>query len=202
MIANCASSLAHWRGDVAACMAQTRMALSWAEAAGDTAGTLKHRLNLANVALLAGDAAESAAQGRALVADLDRLEAPALQAMALSNLCAAQLRIGDLEGARGSAARSLTSSWLHGQAGFLLDHMALLAARRARHEAAARLLGYVDAWYASERHERETNEAESVREATELALGALGEAAFARERQVGAQLGEAEARALAQQVLD
>lgn len=201
MVANCASSLAHWRGDVHACLAHTRLALSLAQAAGDELGTLKHRLNLANVALLAGDAAESLAQGRAVVDDLERVEAPALLAMALGNLCAAQLRLGHTDAAHVSAVRSLPLSWLHGQAGFLLDHVTLLAARRGDHEAAARLLGYVDTWYAAEHHEREANEAASVHEAAELARAALGPASFEREREVGAHMSEDEARATAQRVL-
>lgn len=201
MVANCAGSLAHWRGDVQACLAQTRLALALAQAAGDELGALKHRLNLANVALLAGDAAESAALGHAVVADLERFEAPALLAMALGNLCAAQLRLGDTEAACASAARSLPLSWLHGQAGFLLDHVTLLAARRGDHEAAARLLGYVDTWYAAEHHEREANEAASVHEAAECARAALGPVSCAREREVGVHMSEDEARALARRVV-
>jgi len=198
-VPNCASSLAHWRGDIAQCLADTRAALELAQAAGDALGTLRHRLNLANVLLLAGDAAASIALGAALVADLDRTDAPALLAMALGNLCAAQLRTGDLAGAQVSAARSLSPSWLHGQAGFLLDHVVLVAARLGQCRDAARLLGFADAWYAAQRHEREANELQSVREATEIAVAALGNDEFARELAVGATMDEAQA--LAREVL-
>lgn len=200
-VPNCASSLAHWRGDMAQCLADTRAALALAQAAGDALGTLRHRLNLANVLLLAGDAAASVAFGAALVADLDRTDAPALLAMALGNLCAAQLRTGDLAGALTSAARSLSPSWLHGQAGFLLDHAVLLAARRGQCRDAARLLGFADAWYGAQRHERETNELQSVRDAIGIAVAALGDDDFAREHAAGATMDDAQAQALAREVL-
>ena len=125
---------------------------------------------------------------------------PSLLATALLNLCAAQLRGGDDAGARRSAARSLPLAWQYEQAGFLVDHLALLAARQGQADVATQLAAWSDGWYRANDHQREANEARARREADAIAHAALGRDAWARAAALGAALDDAAALELARSV--
>jgi hypothetical protein len=175
-------------------------ALELAQAAGDQRGALRHRLSLVDAALMAGDDAQAIMLGHDVVAQLGELDAPSLLATALLNLCAAQLRSSDDAGARRSAARSLPLAWQHEQAGFLVDHLALLAARQGQADVAAQLAAWSHVWYPAHGHQREANEARALQEASTLAREALGADGWARAAAQGAALDDAGALRLARSV--
>jgi len=195
-----AGCVAGFAADVAAYRREAQRALELAETAGDQRGALRHRLCLVDAALMAGDDAQAITLGHEVVARLSELEAPSLLAVALLNLCAAQMRIGDDAGARRSAARSLPLAWQHEQAGFLVDHLALLAARQGRAEAAAQLAVWSEGWYPAHGHQREANEARALGEASTIAREALGPDGWARAAGAAAALDDAQALQLARSV--
>jgi hypothetical protein len=91
--------------------------------------------------------------------------------------------------------------WHNGWAYLLLDAIALLVQRRGEHADAARLLGYASAWYVAHADQRQPNEAEVARlaqQALDRALGAPRSEALQRE---GAALNDAQARALATELV-
>lgn len=199
-LASRAGCVAGFAADVVSYRRDAQRALELAEAAGDQRGALRHRLSLVDAALMAGDDAQAITLGDDVVAQLGQLDAPSLLATALLNLCAAQLRRGDDAGARRSAARSLPLAWQHEQAGFLVDHLALLAARQGQHDAAAQLAAWSDVWYPAHGHQREANEARALQEAGTLARDALGPDGWARAAVQGAALDDARALALARAI--
>jgi len=199
-LASRAGCVAGFANDVPTYRREAQRALDLAQAAGDQRGALRHRLCLVDAALMAGDDAQAIALGHEVVAQLGELDAPSLLATALLNLCAAQLRSGDVAGARHSAARSLPLAWQHEQAGFLVDHLALLAARQGQHEAAAQLAAWSDVWYPAQGHQREANEVRALEQAAAMAREALGAQQWARAVAQGGALDDAGARAVAQVV--
>lgn len=116
--------------------------------------------NLADVALIEGNAAEAVRQGRALVARLGQRHR-VTRAIALGNLLLALLAVDDLSGAREVAVQfvDLARSLNHMYVGVTADPLALLAALERRHAAAARLLAFGDLTYAQDQQSREPNEA-------------------------------------------
>ncbi len=116
--------------------------------------------NLADVALIGGDAPEAVRLGRALLARLGRRHR-VTRAIALGNLLLALLALDEVAAAREVAtefvelARQLDFMYVSVTA----DALALLAALEQRLAAAAQLLAYGDAAYAHDRQHREPNEA-------------------------------------------
>lgn len=160
------ANLALGDGDLEAARAATRARLELASACGLQRDVNAALGNLADLALVAGDADEAVRLGRSLLARLRRRDA-ATRAMVQGNLLHALLAQGSDSEARIAAAevidklRPLGFMFLM----YICDALALLAAREERWPAAALLLGYADAAYAAQRQTRELNEARACEEA-------------------------------------
>jgi hypothetical protein len=149
----------HERGvDAARSANQRRLAL--AAASGCDRDIFAALGNLADIALIGGDAAEAARLGRALLERLGRRHR-VTRAIALGNLLLALLALDDAAAAREVAAEfiDLTRTLAFMYLGVTCDALALLAAQERRPADAARLLGHADASYRQDRQAREANEA-------------------------------------------
>ena len=126
--------------------------------------------NLADLALIAGDAAAAVERGRELLARLGRRHM-ATRAIALGNLLLALLAKRAPDDAREVLAQFIEVSRQLGDMYLMYaaDAMAWLGALEGRSQAAAMLLGYADAAYAAQSQPREPNEAS----AREMAWGLL-----------------------------
>jgi predicted ATPase/DNA-binding winged helix-turn-helix (wHTH) protein len=153
--------------------------------------------NLADLALCLGEADEAVRLGRELVARLRRGRNRYNLGFALGNLCAALIMIGDHAGALEAAQEALPLLRAEDQAIWLFDHLALLAARQGRLNAAARLQGYTDATRRANASVRDPCEMRAHREALEIIQGALGDDESARLQAEGALLAAAHAHAQA-----
>ncbi|MEO6743426.1 MAG: winged helix-turn-helix domain-containing protein [Caldimonas sp.] len=187
-------------GDAQGYRDASRRELAFAERAGADRAAAWSRLKLADAALMAGDIREAIELGRAAVDELRALDQPSNMGLALSNLCAALLLVGELAGARDAAAEALPLLWRNGWHYLLLDSLAYLAALDGLGEQGARLLGFADAWYAAHGDERQPNEATLERRAADTIASALGDEGCAQARAAGRALGDAEAQALAAEV--
>ena len=126
--------------------------------------------NLADLALIAGDANDAVERGRQLLQRLGRRQI-ATRAIALGNLMLALLEQKSIDEARRTQAEFVEVST---QLGYMYvmyaaDAMALLAAHEKRWRASASIAGYADAAYASQSQSREPNEAKA-RETTRAML--------------------------------
>ena len=97
-----------------------------------------------------------------------------------SNLAGYLLALGEVDEAEQAAKESLRDERsVGGRSNYVAwttHHMALIAAERGQFERAARLLGYLDAWYqASKEFHRDFNEQTSHDRASALVAGALAE---------------------------
>ena len=156
-IAGALASNSH-RIDAARAAHEARLAL--ATAAGSEREVNAALGNLADLALIAGDADEAVRRGRELLARLGRRHL-ATRAIALGNVLLALLAKEALADSRQVLAELVP---VVRQLGFMFlmyvaDAMALLAAHERRWTAAARLLGYADASYTAQEQPREPNEA-------------------------------------------
>lgn len=199
--ASAASGVAIHLGDGAEYRRVTRRELELAERAGAERAAAWARLKLADAALMADDLDEAVLLGELAVDALRGLDQPSNLGLALCNLCAARL-LGDRHGAAMAAEEALPLMWRAGWGYLLADSLALLAARAGLAEAAARLLGFADAWYVRHDDARQPNEAR-LAVAVESTMEALpGDSdALLRWRRQGRELDEAAARALAEDVL-
>lgn len=136
---------------------ETRLAL--AIAAGSDYEVNSALVNLADLALMAGDADEAVKRNRALLARLSRRHL-ASRAIALGNLIEALVTHGSLEQAHAVVPEFVdTTTRLEFMFGmFALDALALLAALEGRWGTAAHLLGYSDLAYAASHRDRGPNE--------------------------------------------
>lgn len=116
--------------------------------------------NLADLALMTGDADEAARLGRALLARLGTRQA-ATRAIALGNLLLAVLAQGRAAEARAVLAEfaDVSRQLGHLYVMYTADAMAWLATLEGRSDAAQRLVAYADAAYEAESQPREPNEA-------------------------------------------
>lgn len=153
--------LAMAQGQPALALQRLRHVLVISQQAGDP--SLATQLNIADMELLAGDAAAAVATGTALVEVLAAGRAMELLAVARINLAAAHLALDQLPQARElllpawRAAPNFDRPWPHLDGCHRLG--ALLAALEGRPEAAARLLGYADGLHRSARSASWGNEA-------------------------------------------
>jgi hypothetical protein len=176
-IASDAGQLEHSR-------ALTRARLELATACGSQRDVNAALGNLADLALMSGDADEAVRLGRSLLVRLRRRDA-ATRAIAQSNLLHALLAQGEAE-VNNKSARAVASDMLETlrQMDFLLqvsaaDALALLAAREGRWRAAAMLLGYSDASYAADGQARELNEERAHQAARALVAAHTAQPDFA-----------------------
>jgi len=195
--ASAAAGVAIHRGDAAAYRRASRAELDLAERAGAERAAAWARLKLADAALMASDHAEAIELGQLAADELRALDQPSNLGLALTNLCEALLLVDENERALAAAAEALPLMWHSGWAYLLLDAIALLAQRRGRPADAARVLGYASAWYAAHGDQRQPNEAEVARLAQQSLESTLGAPRCEGLQREGAGLSDAQARALA-----
>jgi len=164
-------------GDLPCAIAAWRQQLALMQ--GWDAERVQALLSLANAEQIGGDAATALPRLLESIAIARRIHMRAtLYSFLLPNLVAAQLALGDLASARGTAAEG----WLHARAqdaeAWWADHLALLAAREGRPRTAARLLGLADGGYERLKDARQALEVQSASAAEAAARKALGDVAF------------------------
>jgi len=186
--------VAQARGDMAACLDWTRRQVAVSEARGLSDGS--SIANLVDAELAAGNPAQAAETGVALVASLVGSRDESSLAYARINTSAALLALDEPQQARPHLRAGWSQAPLFDMQPYFADYMALLAALEGRPEAAARVAGYADTANARV-GERETNEATAYARAVQLARTALGDAAFERLHADGAVLRDADIEALA-----
>jgi len=197
--AKVAGGIASHAQDISAARAANLERLALAEACGSERDTFAALGNLADVALIGGNAAEAIARGRELLARLPRRHG-VTRAIALGNLLLALLAADDVEAAATAAldfcalTRQLDYLYLVSAA----DALALLAAMRNRETTGARLLAFADAVYAADRQTREPNEARARAEAWSRIEKKLAPEELRTELTLGAVLAPAQACALAE----
>ena len=188
------SFVAQARGDASACLDWTRRHVAMVLAAGRSDGS--QIANLVDGELAAGNPAQAARTGAALVAQLAGGRDEVYLAFARVNLSAALLALDE----PGQARPHLRAGWAQAAVfdlqPFFADYLALLAALEGRVEAAARLAGYANVGNARV-GEREPNEAAAWARAVQRARAALGDAAFDRLHAEGAALRDADIEAIA-----
>ncbi|WP_348273478.1 winged helix-turn-helix domain-containing protein [Piscinibacter sp. XHJ-5] len=190
-----------YRADVVGYRASVRDELRYAELAASPCQAVNARLNLADAALMAGDWDEAIELGRRVVEEVRTLDLPQMTAVAQLNLFAALLGKGDLPSARSAALEALPEAWRNKISGYICSHLSLLAARLSRYESAARLLGYVEAWFPARQLTLEPGEVRSTGLAAELVGAAMSPSAMASLRRAGANLTDTQAHALAEDLL-
>ncbi|MBI3149320.1 MAG: winged helix-turn-helix domain-containing protein [Betaproteobacteria bacterium] len=195
--AKVAGGIASHQQDVVAARAANLMRLSLAAACGSDRDSFAALGNLADIALIAGDAMEAVRRGKELLTKLPRRHG-VTRAIALGNLLLAELALDALADARGTAsefvqlARQLDYLYVTTTA----DGLALLAAREGRLGAAARLLAFADAAYIADHQAREPNEARARAATWALLQAGLPADDLAVALAQGAGLGPAQACAL------
>ena len=188
-------------GDVEAYRVGVREELALAEAAGADYAASLARYRLADAALMAGDVEDATTLGYAVVEEQRTRFARSKLGAALSNLCGALLMRDDLEAARMAAREAWPEMVATGGFGYLLAHLALLGVRLDRFEAAAQMLGRIDAWSEATQNSLES-EARSVQLAVEGMAAVLQAEELAELRAAGRLLSEEQTEALVQSVLE
>ena len=145
--------------------------------------------NLADVALIGGDAPEAVRLGRALLERLGRRHR-VTRVIALGNLLLALLASGDVGAGRVVATEFVD---LVSQLDFMYvsanaDALALFSALERRFAAAAQLLGYADAAFLQDQQQREPNEAQARERCLTLLESQCEPAALIEWLAQGAQL--------------
>ncbi|WP_395700192.1 ATP-binding protein [Aquabacterium sp.] len=184
--------------DVEATSAAAQRCLVLAQAMGDGAGINAALLNLADLALTAGRAADAVRHGLQLEQRLAGLRAAQSNlAFARLNLTAACLALDDTALARQVAQRGWPMAPLFDLQDSWSDSLSLLAALEKRPRCAALLRGYGDAAYARSGFTPEANEVRIAERGLALMQAQLDEATFTRLRAAGAHLADADVAALA-----
>ena len=118
------------------------------------------RLNLAELEFDMGNFDGALALARAIEAEPRVPHMKRFTFIALQNGAAYRLALGDIAGARAAAADALQLARGAATQHIMINiqHLATVAARTGQPHRAARLRGYVDAWYRSEGYERESTE--------------------------------------------
>lgn len=160
------------------------------------------RICCAEAALLSGNVEKAIRLTLASMAELRELGQPINLINALTNMSAAHAISGDLDSARAAALQAIRSPWQLEGAVSLFDQIGWLAARLGFHSQAGLILGFADRGYAVTQDARHTLAAREEREAVMLIEGAVGAAEHSRLRALGADLKEAQAEALAKEVLE
>jgi predicted ATPase/DNA-binding winged helix-turn-helix (wHTH) protein len=185
------------RGDFAQAMASDHLRDALLAQAGDSTHRLIAQINLMNVELAAGQAADAARRGVALRTQLRATRHVAALNTTELNLSAAYLAQDDAHTAREVAQSAWPQALLCDMQAYWADYLALIAALEGRMHAAAQLLGYSDAGYAAKQWTREVNEHRAVERAEQLVRGTLDAAAFDVERERGRGLADHQAQLVA-----
>lgn len=199
ILAKVAGGLASHAQDVAAARAANLNRLALAKACGSERDTFAALGNLADVALIADDPEEAIRRGRELLDRLPRRHG-VTRAIALGNLLLALLATSRVDEAASVAGQfcSLTRQLDYLYLSSAADALALLAAKRHQHKAAASLLAFADAAYAADHQAREPNEARARAQAWALIEEHLAPQELRAELLLGAALSPAQACALAE----
>jgi predicted ATPase/DNA-binding winged helix-turn-helix (wHTH) protein len=167
------------RGDIDHARVATRERLELGSQCGSRREVNSSLNNLADLALISGDALEAVRMCRLLMARLQPREA-STRVVTTGNLLNALLKLGDDAAARVAAGelvdvlRQIDFMFLM----YVADGLALLAVREGRLATAGRLVGYTDAAYQAQGQNRELNEAWAHGEVERL----LGQACTPAER--------------------
>ncbi len=183
---------AYHAGDVAGIEPLLRRWLLLAQEAGAPSDISAAQTNLADAALVRGDAAEAVRLNRELEARWSNSRRVRSLATVRLNLCSALLAHGDCVAARGVAEAGWPMAASQALQLFWTATLALLAAREGRSRAAALLAGCCESRMSAVGEVLESNEARSLAQAREFALLALGPTAFEAARAEGALLGDAQ----------
>ena len=135
-------------------------ALALSTSFGDREAAIGIRLNLAELEFYMGNFDRALELARAIEAEPRVPHMKRFIFVALQNGAAYRLALDDIAGARTAASDALLLARGAGTQHIMINihHLATVAARRAQPHRAARLRGYVDAWYRSEGSERESTE--------------------------------------------
>lgn len=135
-------------------------ALALSTSLGDREAAFGIRLNLAELEFDMGNVDRALELARAIEAEPRVPHMKRFIFVALQNGAAYRLALGDTAGARTAAVDALQLARGSGTQHTMINihHLATVAARSGQPHRAARLRGYVDAWYRSEGCERETTE--------------------------------------------
>jgi predicted ATPase len=155
-------------------------ALSLTTALGNSLEATALRGDLAELEFRAGNPARALEFVQVVAAAAREARAKRVEISARANAAAYQVVLGDIDGARLAAREALElARGAHPMdAAIAIQHLATVAALRGDAGRAARLRGYVDAWYADEGCERDLTE----RRTYEILLAAL------RERLAGSEI--------------
>lgn len=192
---NLAALAAWYRGDGAGVQRHAKTLLGLARAFGAEHMAALARLHFARAAMAHGDFAEAARMLRANAHEFRRGAQDCNAATAMALLCGSLLRMEQVDEATKAAATAISFVPRDDLDMLLLDHGALLAARRGEAALAARILGYADGAFQEKGEIRSPAEAFSAREAARAARASMGRSQFAKQGQEGKAMGAAEAAA-------
>ncbi len=186
-------------GNAVLARASRQAALALVTASGDHPNMQLNMRKLADADMHAGDFEAAIRVSNALI-DNARQHGPASAALfGQGYLAAALIGSGELQLGLAAAREALPAWRGAGWTTWLLDHLALRAARLARWPQTAQLLGYGDAVYAASRTPRRAAEQRAADEARALLAAAVDAAALQQAMAQGALLDEDAALALALQ---
>ena len=184
-------------GNVALARASRQAALVLVTSSGDQPNVQMNMRKLVDADMHVGDF-EAAIRISNTLIDNARQHGPMSAArMAQGYLAAALIATGELDQGLDAAREALPAWRAAGWTTWLLDHLALLAARQERWSDAARLLGYGDAGYARSGTQRRAAEQRAADEARALLAAAVDAQALQQWYDQGAALDEEGAVALA-----
>jgi predicted ATPase/DNA-binding SARP family transcriptional activator len=193
------------RGDFESSRTMHEQALTVAKSHSADYAFVQAQLCLADSEYLCGNYAKAVARLEEAVSRVDPFQTAALSACLYYNLGAYRIYLGHYEEAADALLQSLAilrnaqDSW---QVAITLQHAALVEALAGSASVAARLAGYVDAFYSSHSIQREPTEVRTRAWIDEVLRAQLAEAARQALFQEGAAMSEASAIALAQVLRD
>ncbi len=170
-------------------------ALALYDAIGDDEGTADTRLNLAELEAGAGNLPEAMRLVDEAIGTLHRLRSSGREALGRINAAGYLLALGDADGARETARTALLEAQRLQMSSvtFAVEHLASVAALKGESERAARLLGYVDAWYRNAGYAPGPTELKSREILVEAIKRQLSSDQIEAEQRVGAALTEEKA---------
>lgn len=170
-------------------------ALAVMVATGDEFDATAIRQNMGELEFSVGNFAQALEHAETSLTAARRAHSQHREISALTNSAACRLALGDLDGARLTAAEALALA-RDAQpldAAVSIQHLATVAARRGDARRAARLLGYVDGWYRREGCERDVTERHTHAMLTEALRAQLSESEFDAFAAEGTALSEEQA---------
>jgi predicted ATPase/DNA-binding XRE family transcriptional regulator len=162
---------------------------------GNAVGATSLRHNLAELELLLGSAQRALELATAAADGARRMHFSRFESISLTNVAACSLALGDVDGARQAAhdALELAEGTYPWGTIVAVQHLATVAALRGDPQLAARLRGYVDAWYRAKGCERDVAEARGYETLMVALRERLSESQIDRLSAEGAMLSEEQA---------